>query len=169
MKVKRLAGSFILFYGLFLGLSSVYPDAREEAARADLDALYKGDYRAAFVEKKAELFLKHIADEFSSTSVEGFVFDAKAIREFFPQMIGNILKVIEHNVTIEDVKVLPNGNVSAIVTLYTVIEFRKAQGQGSYLVTTVGTYRDIFRKKEGVLFEVSGDQLRNQTITALKP
>jgi hypothetical protein len=84
-------------------------------------------------------------------------------------MIGNIVKTLEHNVTIEEVKILPNGNISAIVTLYTVIERRKAQGQGSYLVTTVGTYRDVFRKTAGVLFEVSGDQLRNQTITAPKP
>jgi len=33
-----------------------------EAARADLDALYKGDYRNAFEQKNPDLFLRHISD-----------------------------------------------------------------------------------------------------------
>ena len=41
-----------------------------EAARRELDALYKGDYRRAFLEKRPELFLKHIAPNFFSTTVD---------------------------------------------------------------------------------------------------
>jgi hypothetical protein len=38
-------------------------------------------------------------------------------------------RTIEHNVTIEDVDVLPNGDIAAVVTLYTLIESKKVQGR----------------------------------------
>jgi hypothetical protein len=43
----------------------------EDQARRVLDAIYKGDYQRAFRERKPELFLKHIPDDFKSVSVEG--------------------------------------------------------------------------------------------------
>jgi hypothetical protein len=169
MTLRDLPGLLTLLCGLTLTPIGAPADDAEDAARGDLERLYKGDYRAAFVEKRPELFLKHIADDFRSTSVEGMVFDAKALREFFPGMFSSMLRTVEHNVTIEDVDILPNGNIATIVTLYTLIEFRRATGQGSYFVTTIATYRDEFRKTGGVLYSVSGDQLRNQVITAPRP
>lgn len=140
----------------------------EDQARAALGGIYKGDYRAAFVEKRPELFLRHIPDDFQSTSVEGNRFDAAALRQFFPQQFTNMVRTIEHNVTIEDVDVLADGTVSAVVTLHTLIEFRGAGGQ-NYLVNTVGTYRDDWQSRGGTWFEVRGDQLRNQVTTAPRP
>jgi ketosteroid isomerase-like protein len=164
MAVLWLVASLVV-----VGLAPAQGGPGEDAARRELDALYKGDYRAAFIEKKPELFLKHIADDFRSTSVEGRRFDAKALRELFPRQFTSMARTIEHNVTIEDVDVLPNGDIAAVVTLYTLIEFRKVQGSGTYFVTSVGTYRDVFTKRDGVLYAVFGDQLRNQTIAASRP
>jgi hypothetical protein len=97
------------------------------------------------------------------------VYDAKAIRQFFPTRFTNQIRTIEHNVTIEDVDVLPDGTISAIVTLYTLEEYKRASGDGAYLVTTVGTYRDTWQERGGIWYEIGGDQLRNQTITAPRP
>lgn len=158
---------------LLLALGTLLPALAQTAplteaqARAALDAVYKGDYRAAFVEKKPELFLKHIPDDFQSVSVEGNRFDAAALRQFFPTQFTNMVRTIEHNVTIEDVDVLPDGTVSAVVTLHTLIEFRGANG--NYLVNTVGTYRDAWQNRGGTWFEVRGDQLRHQVTVAPRP
>jgi hypothetical protein len=141
----------------------------EDQARREIDAVYKGDYRMAFQRRRPELFLKHIPDDFKSVTVEGNEFNATALRQFFPQRFANQVRTLEHNVTIEDIDVLPNGTVSAVVTLYTVEEFKKARGTGTYFVTTIGTYRDAWRKRAGTWYEVRGDQLRNQTITAPRP
>lgn len=141
----------------------------EMEARETIDAIYKTDYRNAFLEKKPELFLKHIPDDFKSTSVAGDVFDAKGLRQFFPTRFANQIRTIEHNVTIEDVDVLPDGTISAIVTLYTLEEYKRVQGDGAYLVTTVGTYRDTWQERGGIWYEIGGDQLRNQVITAPRP
>ena len=141
----------------------------EDQARRVLDAIYKGDYQRAFRERKPELFLKHIPDDFKSVSVEGNEFNATALRRFFPQRFANQVRTLEHNVTIEDVDVLPDGRVSAIVTLYTLEEFKKTRGGGTYFVTTIGTYRDVWQKRAGTWYEVGGDQLRNQTVIAPRP
>ena len=143
--------------------------ANEEQARREIDAIYKGDYRTAFREGKPGLFLKHIPDDFKSVSVEGNEFDATALRQFFSQRFASQVRLLEHNVTIEDIDALPNGSISAIVTLYTLEEFKKAKGNGTYFVTTIGTYRDVWQNRSGTWYEVRGDQLRNQTITAPRP
>lgn len=157
---------------LALGLLTLAPaqpaPLSESQARTALDAIYKGDYRAAFVEKRPELFLRHIPDDFQSTSVEGNRFDAAALRQFFPQQFETMVRTIEHNVTIEDVDVLADGTVSAVVTLHTLIEFRGAGG-GTYLVNTFGTYRDDWQNRAGTWFEVRGDQLRHTVTTAPRP
>jgi hypothetical protein len=153
--------------------STVYVSAQsrvsEDQARREISAIYKGDYRTAFREKKPELFLKHIPDDFRSVSVEGNEFDAKALRQFFAQRFANQVRLIEHNVTIEDIDVLQDGSISAVVTLYTLEEFKMAKSGGTYFVTTIGTYRDTWQKRSGTWYEVRGDQLRNQTITAPRP
>ena len=141
----------------------------EAQARETVDSIYKGDYRNAFMEKKPELFLKHIPDDFKSVSVEGNTFDAKMLRQFFPQRFTNQVRTIEHNVTIEDIDVLSDGTISAIVTLYTLEENKKAGGDGTYFVTTIATYRDLWQKRGGNWYEIGGDQLRNQVITAPRP
>lgn len=140
----------------------------EAQARQVLDGLYKGDYRAAFVDKKPELFLKHIPDDFQSVQVDGAKFDAAALRQFFPTQFPNMLRTIEHNVSIEDIDILPDGTISAVVTLNTLIEFR-GQGGQPYLVNTTGTYRDDWQNRGGTWFEVRGNQLRNQVTTAPRP
>lgn len=157
----------ILLVSVLGALAIAQAQLSEVQARQVLDAIYKGDYRAAFLEKKPELFLKHIPDDFKSVQVDDQEFDAKALRQYFPLQFTTMVRTIEHNVTIEDLDVLPDGTVSAIVTLYTLIEF---QGKsGNYLVTTLGTYRDNWQQRGGVWYEVSGNQLRNQTITAPRP
>src|SRR5687767_9358610 len=61
-----------------------------KAARADLDALYKGDYRNAFEQKNPDLFLRHISDDFTSTLVDGTIGSAEVLRQFFPLLIQSI-------------------------------------------------------------------------------
>jgi hypothetical protein len=140
-----------------------------EAARRELDTLYKGDYRRAFLEKRPELFLKHIAPKFHSTAIDGTEYDAPALRRFFPQQFANMVRVHEHNVTIEDVDVAADGAIAAVVTLTTLIEYKGAKGR-TYFVTSIGTYHDHFiRSPEGILMETGGDQLRSQTITWPSP
>ncbi len=141
----------------------------EERARQLLDEIYKGDYRAAFVDQNPELFLKHIADDFRSVAADGSSLDANALRQFMEQRFQNHVRTIEHNVTIEDVDVRDDGTVSAVVTLYTLEEFEKANGDGNYLLTTVATYRDDWQERDGFWYEIRGDQLRSQTITSLRP
>lgn len=140
----------------------------EAQARQVLDGLYKGDYRAAFVEQKPELFLRHIPDDFQSVQVDGAKFDAAALRQYFPTQFSNMRRTTLHNVSIEDVDVLPDGTISAVVTLNTLIEY---QGQGGqpYLVNTTGTYRDDWQRRGGTWYEVRGQQLRNQVTTAPRP
>jgi hypothetical protein len=115
----------------------------KEAARRELEALYQGDYRRAFLEKRPELFLKHIAPNFHSTTVDGTEYDAMALRQAFPRQFHNMVRVQEHDVTIEDVEVTSDGAIVAVVTLTTLIEYKSAKGR-RYFVTSIGTYRDHF-------------------------
>jgi hypothetical protein len=167
--VILVLSSVIAAASMLRGASGQVSVPGEDQARREIDAVYKGDYRMAFQTRKPELFLKHVPDDFKSVTVEGNEFDAAALRRFFPRRFANQVRTLEHNVTIEDVDVLPDGSVSAIVTLYTLEEFKKARGAGTYFVTTIGTYRDVWRKRAGTWYEVRGDQLRNQTITAPRP
>jgi hypothetical protein len=169
LAIVLAVASMIVAASMLRGASGQSSVPGEDQARREIDAVYKGDYRIAFQERKPELFLKHIPDDFKSVTVEGNEFDATALRQFFPRRFANQVRTLEHNVTIEDVDVLPDGTVSAVVTLYTLEEFRKARGAGTYFVTTIGTYRDAWRKRAGTWYEVRGDQLRNQTITAPRP
>lgn len=137
----------------------------KEAARQELDDLYKGDYRRAFLERRPELFLKHIAPSFHSIAVDGTEYDAQAIRQFFPRQFTNIFRVHEHNVAIENIDVGRDGAIIAVVTLTTLIEYKNASGR-KYFSISIGTYHDHFiRPSKGVLLEVGGDQLRSETIT----
>lgn len=171
MKIHHMFGLAVLSAALIAGTSlfgAVAQDANAEAAaKTALDAIYKGDYKAAFAEKKPELFLKHLAEDFKSVGVEGNVLDVKTLRQFFPARFANQVRLIEHNVTIEDIDVLQNGTVSAVVTLSTLEEFKGANG--NYLVTSIGTFRDDWQKRGKDWFELRGTQLRSQTITAPRP
>lgn len=133
-----------------------------------IDGIYKGDYREAFATKNPSLFLRHIPDDFVPVSGDGQRTDAAGLRQFFPTRFENQVRLLAHNVTTEDVDVLPDGTVSAVVTLYTLEAFAKPGG-GTYFVTAIGTYRDSWRERGGRWFEVRGTQLRNQTITAPRP
>jgi len=141
----------------------------EEQARAVLDNIYKTDYRSAFIEKRPELFLRHIPDDFSSTSVDGTRTDAEAIREAFPRIFDTMVRTIEHNVTIEDVDVSLAGTISAVVTLTTLIERERQGASGTYFVTSVGTFRDDWVSRNGQWFELHGNELRSVVTTAPKP
>ncbi len=141
--------------------------AAVEAARADLDALYKGDYRRAFVEKTPELFLRHIADEFSSTQIDGSGASAADLRQFMPRYIGSIDRALEHNVTIEQIK-LRGDRIEAIVTLTTSLDLRSPAG-AVYNEISVSTYRDTFVRRNGDLYEVSGEQLRSAVTGGPRP
>jgi hypothetical protein len=157
----------LLFFLLTLTFSFAQTLSEDEA-RQIIDGIYKGDYREAFASKNPELFLKHIPDDFTSVQVDGQTFDAAALRQFFPTRFTNQVRLIEHNVTIEDSDILPDGTISAIVTLYTLKEFSKPDG-GTYFVTAIGTYRDDWQERDGVWYEIKGTQLRNQTITSPRP
>jgi hypothetical protein len=141
----------------------------DERARAILDAIYKGDYRRAFAEKRPELFLQYLTDDFTLTQVDGTTVDLATMRENFSRLFAAMDRTIEHNVNIEDVDVLPNGNISAVVTLNTLIEFKKARGEGTYLVTNIGTYRDEFAKRNGQWRETQAVLIRDQTTLAPRP
>jgi hypothetical protein len=135
----------------------------EDEARAVIDGIY------TFASKNPDLFLKYIPDDFSSRQVDGQIFNAEALRQFFPTRFTNQVRLVEHNVTIEDVDILPDGIISAIVTLTTLEEFTTADGNGTYFVTTIGTYRDDWQERDGQWYEIRGTQLRNQTITSPRP
>jgi hypothetical protein len=138
-------------------------------ARADLDALYKGDYRSAFVEKQPELFLRHIHDDFTAIQIDGSTATAEQMRQFFPALIGSIEQVIDHNVTIENVEVDDDGQIDAVVTLTTVMH-RRSQAGVVYAEISVGTYRDTFvREDDGTLMETRGAQLRSVVTGAAIP
>jgi len=142
--------------------------AAVEAARADLDALYKGDYRNAFEQKNPDLFLRHISDDFTSTQIDGTVANAGLLRQFFPLFVQSIDRVIDHSVTIEDVR-LKDGRIEAVVTLTTVMD-RRSPSDVVYNEISVGTYRDQFvRDVDGELKEVAGDQLRMTVTGAPRP
>ncbi|MGH3875993.1 MAG: hypothetical protein ACRDSK_03045 [Actinophytocola sp.] len=140
----------------------------EDAARSVLDGIYQGDFRTAFVDKRPELFLRHVPDDFVSTMVDGSRLDATAIRQVFPQQFATMARTIEHNVTIEDVDVLSKRSISGVVTLTTLIEHRRP-GNGTFLVVTVGTFRDDFVLRNGVWMLRQAVQLRGQTITSPRP
>jgi hypothetical protein len=140
----------------------------DEAARAVLDGIYKGDFRLAFVDKRPELFLRHVPDDFVSTMVDGSQLDAAAIRLAFPRQFATVVRTIEHNVTIEDVDVAGNRSISGVVTLTTLIEHQRPGG-GTYIVITVGTFRDDFVLRDGVWLLKRATQLRGQTITSPRP
>jgi hypothetical protein len=139
-----------------------------EAARADLDALYKGDYRNAFEQKNPDLFLRHISDDFTGTLVDGTSASAEVLRQFFPLLIQSIDRVIDHNVTIEDVQI-KDDRIEAVVTLTTVMD-RRSPANVVYTEISVGTFLDKFvRDEDGVLKEVAGDQLRVSITGAPRP
>jgi hypothetical protein len=150
-----------------LGLAFAQNTALENSLKTEIDAIYKGDYRAAFVDKKPELFLKYIPDDFASESIEGQKFNAAGLRQFFPTQFPNMVRTIEHNVSFEDVDVVSATKLSAVVTLNTLIEYKGAAG--NYLVNTIGTYRDVWEKRDGKWFEIEGNQLRNQTTSYRRP
>lgn len=140
----------------------------DEAAHAVLDSIYKGDFRSAFLDKRPELFLSHIPDDFVSTMVDGSQLDAAAIRTAFPRQFITMVRTIEHNVTIEDVDVADNRSISGVVTLMTLIEHQRPTG-GTYFVITMGTFRDDFVLRHGVWLLKRATQLRGQTITSPRP
>lgn len=156
------------FLLIFLVLSVQAQTMSEDEARTIIDGIYKGDFREAFETKNPELFLKYIPDDFTSVLVDGQTFDAAALRQFFPTRFANQVRLLEHNVTIEDVDILEDGTISAIVTLFTLEEFSKPDGS-TYFVTAIGTYRDDWQERDGQWYEISGTQLRNQTITSPSP
>jgi hypothetical protein len=162
--------------GLFaavLATTTVACDSTDDAdavaaARADLDALYKGDYRNAFVEKNPELFLRHIHDDFTSTQVDGSTANAEQLRQFIPIVIGSIERVLDHNVTIESVYVT-DERIEAVVTLTTVMD-RRSQAGVVYNEIAVSTYLDTFeRSADDTLMEIRGEQLRSAITGAPVP
>jgi hypothetical protein len=152
---------------LGIGLAWAQSSSQETALKAEIDAIYKGDYRAAYVEKKPELFLKYIADDFVSETIEGQKLNAAMLRQFFPAQFPNIVRTIEHNVSIEDADVLSPTKLAVVVTLNTVVEYKGAAG--NYLVNTLGTFRDTWEKRSGKWFEISANQLRLQSISFRRP
>jgi SnoaL-like domain len=154
---------------LFTAMVTFAQTLTENEARNIIDGIYKGDFREAFASKNPELFLKYIPDDFSSRQVDGQMFNAEALRQFFPTRFTNQVRLVEHNVTIEDIDILTDGTISAIVTLTTLEEFSSADGNGTYFVTTIGTYRDDWQERDGQWYEIRGTQLRNQMITSPRP
>jgi hypothetical protein len=157
----------VLFF-LSLVITSFAQTLTEDEAREIIDGIYKGDFREAFETKNPDLFLKYIPDDFTSTVIDGQTFDAAALRQIFPTRFTNQVRLIEHNVTIEDIDVLPDNTISAVVTLYTLEEFSKPDGS-TYFITALGTYRDDWQERDGQWYEIRGTQLRNQMITAPRP
>jgi hypothetical protein len=157
----------VLFF-LSLVITSFAQTLTEDEAREIIDGIYKGDFREAFETKNPDLFLKYIPDDFTSTVIDGQTFDAAALRQIFPTRFTNQVRLIEHNVTIEDIDVLPDNTISAVVTLYTLEEFSKPDGS-TYFITALATYRDDWQERDGQWYEIRGTQLRNQMITAPRP
>ena len=152
---------------LGLGFAVAQFSSQEASLKAEIDAIYKGDFRAAFVEKKPELFLKYLADEYVSETIEGQKLDAATLGKFFSATFPNLVRTIEHNVSFEDVKVLSPTKLRVVVTLNTLLEFKG--GAGNYLTNTIATYRDTWEKRNGKWLEVSADLLRNQTTSFRRP
>jgi hypothetical protein len=162
MSSTRTSTSFaILLAATAVGCDSTNDTADVATARADLDALYKGDYRSAFVDKDPNLFLRHIHDDFTGIQLDGTQLNAEQLRQFFPVMVGSIERVLDHNVTIESLEVDDAGQIDAVVTLTTVMH-RRSQAGVVYAEISAGTYRDTFvRGVDGTLMETRGEQLRS--------
>ena len=144
------------------------PDAAA-AARADLDALYKGDYRRAFVEKNPDLFGRHIAPELTYSSYDGLTAGAEDLKAIVAGRIGTIERVVEHNVSIEHVQVDAEGRITAVVTLTTSLDLRSPAGV-VYNEISVGTYLDSFVKRpDGTLLETKTKLMRSHTVSAPRP
>ncbi len=144
------------------------PDAAA-TARADLDALYKGDYRRAFVEKTPDLFGRHIAPELRYSSYDGASASAEELKGVIAGRIAAIERVVEHSVSLEQVTVDEAGVITAVVTLTTILDLRSPSGK-VYSETSIGTYRDSFVKRaDGALLEVRAELLRSHTARAPKP
>jgi hypothetical protein len=139
------------------------------AARADLDALYKGDYRRAFFEKNPDLFGRHVAPELTYSSYDGSTADAEGLKAAVASRIATIERASEHNVSIEHVELGADGRITAVVTLTTVLDLRSAAGK-VYQEVSVGTYRDAFVKQpDGTLLEVRAELMRSHTLAANRP
>jgi hypothetical protein len=139
------------------------------AARADLDTLYKGDYRRAFVEKNPELFGRHLSPDLRYSSYDGSSASADELKGIVAGRIASIERVLEHNVTIEHVEVADDGRITAVVTLTTVLDVRSSAGK-PYQEVSVGTYRDAFVKRpDGTLLEVQAELMRSHTLVANRP
>jgi hypothetical protein len=175
MTTKRssFAAACVLTSALLVPLAAGHVAADDEppevaAARADLDALYKGDYRAAFVSKNPELFTRHISPDLVYSSYDGSTGSADDLKGFVSARIASIDNVLDHDVTIEHVQV-DTGRITAVVTLTTVLDLRSPTGT-VYREISVGTYRDAFVKDaDGSLLEVSAQLMRSHTTIAPKP
>jgi hypothetical protein len=172
MTIKRftLATTTLLATALLIPQAVTADEMSDEvaAARADLDALYKGDYRAAFVTKNPELFTRHISPELQYASYDGTTGSADDLKGFVAARIATIERVVDHSVTIEHVQV-DAGRITAVVTLTTVLDVRSPAGV-VYREISVGTYSDAFtRQLDGSLLEVSAQLMRSHTAIAPIP
>lgn len=144
-------------------------DVSVETVRTDLDQLYKGDYRRAFVEKNPELFGQHIAPELQYSAYDGSSATGEQLKQIVAGRIALIDRVLDHNVTIENVEVDETGRIVAVVTLTTVLDIRSSANV-VYREISVGTYRDTFVKtEEGSLLEVAAHLLRSHVTTSRIP
>jgi hypothetical protein len=149
--------------------ASAQPAETVEAARAALDLLYKGDYRRAFVEKKPELFGRHIAPELQYSSYDGSTATGEQLKQIVAGRIATIERVLDHSVSIEHVEIDDAGRIVAVVTLTTVLDIR-SQANRVYREISVGTYRDTFvQQADDSLLEVRAQLMRSHTTISIKP
>jgi hypothetical protein len=149
--------------------ASAQPAATVEAARGALDQLYKGDYRRAFVEKTPELFGRHIAPELQYSSYDGSTATGEQLKQIVAGRIATIERVLDHNVSIEQVEIDATGRIVAVVTLTTVLDIRSPANR-VYREISVGTYRDTFvQQADDTLLEVRAQLMRSHTTTSIKP
>jgi hypothetical protein len=132
-------------------------------AKAELDALYKGDYNKAWVNKQPELLGKHFSPQHIVSNIDGTTTTGAEVVELVRGAQQNLDRVPSHTVSIEDVTTEGN-RIYAVVTNNLVLEYKSPAGQ-KWILHNQGTFRDGFEKTASGLVEVSAQHLGQLVVT----
>jgi SnoaL-like domain len=136
-------------------------------ARAQVDALYKGDYNRAWVNKDPSLLGKHFAPTHVVTNIDGTTNTGVEIVEFVRGAQRGLDRVVNHTVSIDDVTVSGN-RIYAVVTNNLVLQYTSPTGQ-RWVMQNSGTFRDGFERTSDGLKEISAQHLGQLVVSFRMP
>jgi hypothetical protein len=137
------------------------------AAKAEIDALYKGDYNKAWVNKAPEMLGRNFAPSHVVTNIDGTTNTGAEVVEFVRGAQRGLDRVASHTVSIEDVTVSGN-RIYAVVTNNLVLEYTSASGR-KWIMQNSGTFRDGFERTPNGLREISAQHMAQIVVTYPMP